>query len=118
MILVDTSVWVNHLRKGNMRLGELLNNGEVVCHPFIIGELACGNLRNREEILGLLAALPGADVAGHDEVLHLISEHKLHGTGLGWVDAHLLTSALLTGCRVWTNDKSLDSAAEALKAKA
>ena len=115
MILVDTSVWVDHLRKGSRELSALLNEGLVVCHPYVIGELACGNLRNRVEILSLLAALPSATAAGHDEALRLVSERKLHGKGLGWIDVHLLASALLTGCALWTKDKALKAAARALK---
>ncbi len=83
MILADTSVWVDHLRKGNKRLAGFLNEGVVLCHPFIIGELACGNLKNRNKILGMLAALPSIPIAEHDEVLHFISRHKLQGRGIG-----------------------------------
>jgi predicted nucleic acid-binding protein len=115
MILVDTSVWVDHFRKSNASLSELLSEGAVFCHPFVIGELACGNLRNRDEILGLLAALPEAHVAEHEETLHLVKHHRLHGHGLGWIDAHLIASALLNRCNLWTSDKLLDSAARALK---
>lgn len=114
MILVDTSVWINHLRAGNPRLYSLLENEQVVCHPFIIGELACGNLRNREEILNLLAALPAAQIAEHHEVLHLLNEKRLYGRGLGWTDAHLLTSARIVGCELWTLDFSLRRAAASL----
>ena len=98
MILVDTSVWIDHLRRGNERLKSLLHDDQVLCHPFVIGELACGNLHNRNEVLYLLEALPGVPVADHTEVLHLIDAHRLYGQGLGWIDAHLLASALLTGC--------------------
>jgi hypothetical protein len=118
MILVDTSVWVDHLRKGNSRLSELLSEGAVLCHPFIVGELACGNLRNRVEILGLLAALPETHIAEHEEALHLVKHHHLHGRGLCWIDVHLLASALLNRCNLWTLDKSLDSAARVLKINA
>jgi len=118
MILVDTSVWVAHLRKGSRELSALLNDGLVVCHPFVIGELACGNMRNRAELLSLLAALPSATAAGHDEALRLVSERKLHGKGLGWIDVHLLASSLLTGCALWTKDKALAAAARTLKVDA
>jgi predicted nucleic acid-binding protein len=111
MILVDTSVWVQHLRKGSDRLRSLLDEEQVVCHPFVIGELACGTLRNRQEILSLLDALPQAQVAEHEEVLHLLERRHLHGQGLGWIDAHLAASALLTGCSLWTLDKPLRRAA-------
>jgi len=109
-ILVDTSIWVHHLSRGESRLAALLEAGEVLCHPFIIGELACGRLANRDEILDLLAALPQAGVAGHTEVLHLIEEHRLYGRGLGWVDIHLLGSGLLSSCSLWTSDKALHDA--------
>ncbi|MFQ5902274.1 MAG: type II toxin-antitoxin system VapC family toxin [Candidatus Binatia bacterium] len=115
MILVDTSVWVGHLRAGSERLRSLLSEEQVLCHPFIVGELACGALRNRQEILGLLTALPEARVAEHQEVLHLLEERLLYARGLGWVDAHLLASALLTGCALWTLDKPLRNTAIALK---
>jgi predicted nucleic acid-binding protein len=115
MILADTSVWVDHLRKGNRRLQRLLESGLVVCHPFVIGELACGHLRNRAEVLTLLAALPSATVAGHEEALRLVSDRKLFGKGLGWIDVHLLASALLTGCTLRTRDRALTTAARALK---
>jgi len=115
MILVDTSVWIEHLRSGGKRLGALLHDDQVLCHPFIVGELACGVLQNRREILTLLAALPEAHVAEHHEVLHLLEAKQLYGRGLGWVDAHLLASARLTGCALWTFDKPLRGAAAALK---
>ncbi len=115
MILADTSVWVDHLRKGNERLAGFLNEGVVLCHPFIIGELACGNLKNRDEILGMLAALPSIPVAEHDEVLDFISRHKFQGKGIGLIDAHLLASTCLAKCRIWTLDKSLIKIANNLK---
>ena len=118
MTLVDTSVWVDHLRKGDQELRSLLDEGSVLCHPFVIGELACGNLKNRGEILSLLEALPTSTVASHEEVLHLLSEQKLHGKGLGWIDMHLLVSALLSKSRLWTTDKTLARAARALEAGA
>ncbi len=107
MVLVDTSVWVSHLREGNPRLANLLNCGRVVCHPFIIGELACGNLKNRGEILALLQSLSMAVQAGQDEVMQFISDRLLMGKGLGYVDVHLLASAVLTGVPVWTLDQRL-----------
>jgi len=114
MILVDTSIWIHHLRKGNERLQGLLGTDHVWCHPFVIGELACGNLNRREEILGLLMALPEVRLAEHHEVLHLIELRRLYGRGLGWVDAHLLTSALLMHCTLWTLDQNLHTAAATL----
>ena len=107
MVLVDTSVWVQHLRQGSAVLSHLLTDGEVVCHPFIVGELACGNLKNRSEILALLSSLPCAEVAGPEEVLHFIEAYRLMGRGLGYVDLHLLASAVLTGVPLWTLDRRL-----------
>ena len=107
MILVDTSVWVEHLRSGTIGLEALLNDGQVVCHPFIIGEIACGNLKNRTEILSLLQELPVASLADDDEVIQFIEDHKLMGKGLGYIDIHLLMSALLTRIPLWTIDKRL-----------
>ena len=89
MILVDTSVWVSHLRNGEIGLTALLNEGHVVCHSFIIGELACGNLKNRSEILSLFQALPMAVQAEHEEVMEFIERHRLMGKGLGYIDVHL-----------------------------
>lgn len=111
MILVDTSVWVEHLRHGLPRLATLLLEGEVLIHPWVIGELACGNLRNRSQVLELLQGLPAATVARDAEVLLLIERERLMGRGIGYVDAHLLASALLSHCRLWTQDRRL--AAEA-----
>ena len=107
MVLVDSSVWVSHFRAGNSDLEILLNDGRVVCHPFIIGELACGNLKNRTEILSLLHSLPMAKQAEHEEVLQFIESNRLMGRGIGYVDAHLLASAVLTGIPFWTLDKKL-----------
>ncbi len=115
MTLVDTSVWVDHLRARNPRLSSFLRDGQVICHPFVVGELACGNLRNRQEVLGLLAALPEATIAEHREVLQLVESGRLFGRGLGWVDAHLLASALLAGSAFWTLDRPLRKAAAALR---
>ena len=118
MVLVDTSVWVSHLRDGNPRLAELLDDGEVACHPFIIGELACGNLKNRATILSLLYALPKALPAEHEECLALIDRHSLCGKGLGYVDVHILAAALLNGLSLWTFDKQLEAAAVELRCSA
>lgn len=111
MVLVDTSVWVSHFKMGNSRLKGLLLKGKVASHPFIIGELACGNLKNRKEILSLLNALPKAVTAEHEEVLHTVENYRLMGIGLGYIDVHLLTSALLTSVRLWTNDRKLKDVA-------
>jgi len=118
VILVDTSVWIDHLRRGNERLRDLLEEGSVLCHPFVVGELACGHLKNRDEILALLDALPEARVADQHEVLHVIHRHRLYARRLGWVDAHLLASALLNRSRLWTLDKPLNKAARALRIEA
>ena len=115
MILADTSVWVDHLRSGNQQLSDYLNAGHIVCHRYIIGELACGNLKNRDEILSMLRSLPTIQIAEHDEVMYLISKHNLHGRGIGWIDAHLLTSVLMAKCKIWTLDKPLEKVAEDLK---
>jgi predicted nucleic acid-binding protein len=114
MTLVDTSVWVNHLRTGRARLNSLLQDNLVLVHPFVIGELACGMLKNRSEILGLLQTLPETQVPEHHEVLHLLESHKLFGEGLGWVDMNLLASAQLTGCGLWTADTRLQKSANKL----
>ena len=115
MILADTSVWIDHFRKGNERLSRLLNEGQVLSHPFVIGELACGNLRNRKKILGMLSALPCVQVADHDEVIHFLAKHRIQGQGVGWIDAHLLASSFLTRCRLWTLDESLAVIARTLR---
>jgi predicted nucleic acid-binding protein len=107
MLLVDTSVWVKHLRFGDVVLEGFLDDGHVLCHPFIVGELACGNLKNRAEILALLQALPMATMAEHREVLRFIGDQRLMGQGLGFVDMHLLASAVLSDIRLWTLDKKL-----------
>jgi len=109
MVLVDTSVWVLHLRGGKNGLGRLLDKAEVACHPFIVGEIACGNLKNRTEILSLLQTLPMAKLAEHEEVMRFIEDHGLMGRGLGYIDVHLLASALLSGMPIWTLDKQLDA---------
>ncbi|MFO7609424.1 MAG: VapC toxin family PIN domain ribonuclease, partial [Candidatus Krumholzibacteriia bacterium] len=88
-VLVDTSVWIAHFRCADRRLADLLDRGAVATHPFVVGELACGNLRARAEILGLLAALPTAPAAAHDEALRCLEAWDLAGTGLGWIDVHL-----------------------------
>ena len=115
MILVDTSVWVDHLRSGDPGLVDLLERAAVVMHPFVVGEIACGNLRDRDSILELLQDLPAAVVADSDEVLQFIERHILHGKGIGYVDVHLLASVTLTeGARVWTRDMKLHLVAAAL----
>ena len=114
MILADTSVWVAHLRNGSDDLRRALEHEEVLCHPHVVGELACGNLRNRDSILDYLVALRPATVATDAEVLACIERNRLHGTGLGYTDAHLLASALLTPTRLWTLDAALGREARRL----
>jgi predicted nucleic acid-binding protein len=115
MILVDTSVWVDHLRAGDAQLADLLERGLVVMHPFIVGEIACGSLADRGLVLELLRDLPAASVAESDEVLGFIDRHELHGRGIGYVDVHLLASAALSeGTQLWTRDKRLLATAQAL----
>lgn len=111
MILVDTSVWVDHLRRRNARLVRLLEDAEVACHPFVVGELALGQLRNRDELIALLEELPSTRVATHAETLSVVEQRGLAGTGIGWLDAHLLASALLERCGLWTLDRPLIGAA-------
>jgi len=110
VILVDTSVWIDHLRYGNKALGEFLSEAFVLLHPFVIGELACGNLKDRTGLLRDLNTLPKASAAGHEEVLRLIEDGQLAGRGIGWVDAHLLASALISQCLFWTLDERLRQA--------
>ena len=114
MILVDTSVWIEHLRAGSDRLKTLLLDEQVLCHPFVVGELACGMLQKRSEILSMLKALPEAHVLEHEEVLTFLEARRLYGRGIGWVDVHLLASTVLTGCTLWTFDKPLRRAAAAM----
>jgi predicted nucleic acid-binding protein len=112
VILVDTSVWIDHLRSGDPKLAPLLHDGHVLAHPWVIGELALGHLSRRSEILGLLHNLPQATVATDVEVLTLIDNHRLFGLGIGYVDAHLLAATLLTtGAKLWTRDKRLAAVA-------
>lgn len=115
MVLVDTSVWINHFRKRDRHLSQLLNQGRVRCHSLIIGELACGSLRNRSGIIKLLRTLPQCEKVEDDEVLYFIDQHKLMGRGIGIVDAHLLASCHLMHIPVWTADKRLQREAERLK---
>ena len=112
MMLIDTSVWIDHLRRGNDALVELLDDAGVWCHPFIRGELACGHLGNRQEILSLMEALPESPLADHEEVMTLVESRRLMGRGLGWVDVHLLASAMLAGIPLWTRDRRLAGVAE------
>ena len=115
MILVDTSVWVAHFRSAIPKLQGILVNNEVLTHPFVLGELACGQLPRRTETLQWLRWLPAVALAQHAEVLKLIEEHHLWGKGIGWIDVHLLASALLAGCQLWTHDRRLRVAAAELR---
>jgi predicted nucleic acid-binding protein len=117
MVLVDTSVWVSHLRYGNDELVNLLNDGRVLCHPLIVGELACGNLKDRAVILSYLQLLPMSIEAEHHEVLSFIDNNRLMGKGMGYVDVHLIASAVLAGVPFWTLDKKLSQAADSLYIK-
>ncbi len=117
MILADTSVWIAHFRKGGSGLGDLLRQSLVMVHPFVIGELACGNLSNRTQILSDLEQLPHTVLASHEEVLQFIEDGRLWGLGIGWIDAHLLASALLSNCQFWTLDTRLNRAAAAAAVK-
>ena len=115
-ILADTSVWVEHLRAGSPALSALLDENLVVVHPFVIGEIACGNLRNRHALLALLGELPRATVATQDEALRFMENHRLMGRGIGYVDVHLLASAALLGdAQLWTLDRRLAKVASELK---
>jgi len=115
VILVDSSVWIDHLRAGNAELASALEAGLVLTHPFVVGELACGNLVNRDDILSWLQNLSSAPIATHVEVLAFIEGRSLMGRGIGYVDAHLLASAALAdGGRLWTRDRRLQLLAEEL----
>ena len=115
MILVDTSIWVDHLNKGDADLIELLGKGLVLMHQFVIGEIALGNLRQRSSILNHLHDLPLASAASEEEVLTFVEAARLHGTGIGYIDAHLLVAAKLNGAALWTRDTRLLKQAERLK---
>jgi predicted nucleic acid-binding protein len=114
MILADTSVWIRHLRLGDAEMARALPANEILVHDFVIGELACGRLGNRDPTLAWLGDLPRAPLAETQEVLDLLERHRLYGLGLGWVDAHLLASSLLAGCSLWTLDRRLQAAAASL----
>jgi predicted nucleic acid-binding protein len=116
VILVDTSVWIDHLRAGDDELARWLDDGEVLTHAFVIGELACGNIRNRAEVLRLLEHLPAARLATHAEAMHLVTQRRLMGRGIGYFDAHLLASAAITPeTRLSTHDRRLAGIAAELK---
>jgi predicted nucleic acid-binding protein len=114
-ILIDTSVWIDHLRINSPTLRRLLENDLVVCHPLVIGEIACGNIRHRAEVLESLALLPTAPTIDYEELLTFLETHKLFGQGLGWIDVHLLASTMLQQVTLWTLDQSLRNAARRLR---
>ena len=116
MLLVDTSVWIEHLRKGMPALVTALEHGQVLMHPFVLGELACGNLRDRGRVLQLLRKLPFTPTATDDEALEFIEQRALIGRGLGYIDVHLLVATALTGAaRLWTRDRRLADVARELE---
>lgn len=116
MIIVDTSVWIDHLKVGDSKLAELLENGRVLAHPFVTGEIALGSLRQRSAVLDALCNLPQATVASENEVLMFIESGKLYSIGIGYVDAHLLAAAQLTpGLTIWTRDRRLREASVRLQ---
>jgi hypothetical protein len=116
MILVDTSIWIDHLRSGNTRLADLIDRSQVLMHPFVVGELACGNLRNRVEILRLLNDLPRSPLASPAEALHFIECNQLMGLGVGYIDLHLLAAtALAENAMLWTSDERLKKVASKMK---
>ena len=116
MILVDTSVWVQHFRARGSTLTKLLEEGAALIHPFVIGELSLGNFHQRELVLQMLSRLPAASVATNAEALHFIDRNALFGRGVGYVDVHLLAATRLTaGSRLWTLDKRLNDVAVELR---
>lgn len=114
MVLVDTSIWIDHFRTSNSELQALLTSETVLCHPYVIGELACGSLANRQIILSLISNLPSAVEADHSEVMRLIESANLMSRGIGWVDTHLLASSLLSKAKLWTRDKRLSEISKEL----
>ncbi|MBN1832859.1 MAG: PIN domain-containing protein [Deltaproteobacteria bacterium] len=113
-ILVDTSIWIKHLREGEKRLAQLLEQGLVACHPFIIGELACGGMKNRHEIMSLLNDLPTTEILDNDDIMEFIEYRKMMNKGIGYIDVHLLASALISETPLWTFDKALEKVAKRL----
>jgi predicted nucleic acid-binding protein len=113
-MLVDTSVWIDHVRRPESRLIELLNNNGVDVHPFVIGELACGHLRPRNELTLLLGRLPSLPTVEHEEAMTFLERHKLHGRGIGWIDVHLLASTILANTSLWTRDRHMATVARDL----
>lgn len=114
MILVDTSVWVDHFRRNNPTLQAILLDGKAACHQLIIGELVCGNFKNRTEIIELLQSLPQVPQVSFDEYLYFVEKRNLFGKGIGYVDIHLLASAVISQTKIWTLDKRLQNQAVSL----
>jgi hypothetical protein len=114
VILADTSVWILHFRQSEPALAGYLSDGLILMHPFVSGELACGNMKDRTALLTDLHALPAAVQASNEEVFQMLENHRVWGQGLGWVDMHLLASSLLSGCRFWTLDKKLAETAQTM----
>ena len=115
MVLIDTAVWIDHLRSREPELTSLYDERQIVIHPMVIGELACGNLPNRYDVLEYLEGLPQLTVATHEEVLFFIEHHQLMGTGIGYVDAHLLAASILHGAtQLWTRDRRMMTVADQL----
>ena len=114
MILVDTSIWVDHLRKSNRDLVYLLEQSQVLVHPWIIGELVCGNLANRKDLLMLFSSMPAVRVVSDVEVFELIEARRLFGKAVGWVDMHLLAAAIIEDIKLWTGDNKLKRIAASL----
>lgn len=115
MILVDTSIWVNHLRRHDAVLSAHLEAGEVLCHPYVIGEIGLGVLKRRREVIELLAALPSALMVSHDEAMAFVEQRRLAGLGVGWVDVHLAASAVVSHAKLWTADGRLADVARVLR---
>ena len=114
MILVDTSGWINHFRKTDKYLANLLSEESVLIHPFIVGELACGNIKNRKEILKLLQSLTQIKVTNHNEIIYFVEQNRLYGIGLGYIDVHLLASCIIDNAKLYTHDRKLKKAAKEL----
>jgi hypothetical protein len=114
MILLDSSIWIDHLRRVETRVVEFLADGQVLVHPFVVAEVALGSLARRDVVIEVLEALPQAPIALHHEVMTLIEYERLFGLGIGYIDVHLLASARLSGAPLWTRDRRLHAAADRL----
>ena len=114
MILADSSVWISHLKRADERLGALLAARRISCHEFVQGELACGNLPQRSAFLAFLGRLPRVPAVSHQEALALLHSRRIAGQGLGWVDVHLLAATVVSNAKLWSLDRRLATAADAL----